>query len=96
MTAFTLSNRMFAVMEFFVDRTVLTLDMIYELDQRPVRAILLRGYIQYNRKQEGFSLTKRGLAEWNRFHGTDVERRDSHAPLARVLQERTGHEGRRQ
>lgn len=95
MKAFALSNRMYAVLGDFAKSGALTLEQVYAIDQRPMRALLLRNYITYNHKANGFVLTKTGLLHWDAFQSTDVGRLDVTAPLAKVIQERTGIKGRR-
>lgn len=95
MKAFALSNRMYAVLGDFAKQGALTLQQVYAIDQRPMRALLIRNYITYSKRANGFVLTKIGLLHWDAFLSTDVGRLDTDAPLAKVIQERTGIKGRR-
>jgi len=86
-TAIVLSNRLFPLVQHFVNqgRTYyMTIGHAQEFDQRPFRSALIRQYVAF-RPGKGFYLTEAGYAAWDRFRHTDIHRADTTMPLTRYF-----------
>jgi hypothetical protein len=86
-TAIVLSNRLFPLVQYFVDqgRTYhMTIGTAQEFDQRPFRSALIRKYVAF-RAGRGFYLTQSGYDAWEKFRHTDIHRSNALAPLTRYF-----------
>ena len=54
-------------------------------DQRPFRALLMRGWVEYSAKLHGFHATKAGREAWTVFNETEITRRNFNAPMTRYF-----------
>jgi hypothetical protein len=86
-TAIVLSNRLFPLVQFFINQGrsyYMNIEEAQTFDQRPFRSALIRQYLMF-RSGHGFYLTAAGRDAWERFRHTDIHRINALAPLTRFF-----------
>ena len=83
MSAITLSNRQFPMVQAFMDGGTdfyMTIEEAQRYDQRPFRSMLIRQWVQF-RPGHGFYLTRTGRDAWHDFQSTEIWRKNPTLPL---------------
>jgi len=74
------SRRIYALAELFTKSAYMRFDEAQTQDQRPFRALLIRGWIAYT-PGRGFHMTREGRDAWSNLHTTDITRKNPSLPL---------------
>ena len=79
-----LSNRQYPMLETFASGVYMNIEEAQYYDQRPLRSMLVRGWIAY-KPGRGFHITNAGRKAHSEFHGTEIGRKDPTQPLTALF-----------
>ncbi len=81
----SMSNRMYSVLAEAIRKGGLTLDRMLELNMITAGAVCKRKYLKWSDAVNRFIPTLLGVAVWEAFGTTDVDRKDTSRPLAKYI-----------
>lgn len=82
-----LSNRQYPMLSMLFQNgphVYMPIEDAMKFDQRPFRSMLIQGWAAY-KPGRGFHITKAGIAAYQEFEGTSIERHDPTRPLTRYF-----------